>query len=341
VNPSSDRYARQQVLPWIGQEGQEKIARSRVGIVGVGALGCTAANLLARAGVGTLVLVDRDWVEEDNLHRQVLYTEEDARQRLPKVEAAAAALLKANASLTVEKVDADLGPEEARELFARTDLVLDGTDNFETRFLLNDAAVEAEKPWVYAGAVGNTGALMPIVPGETACLRCAFPLLPAPGSAPTCESAGILGPLASIVASLQGAEALKFCAGRTDLVVREYLQVDLLEGRFHRTAFTRVPDCPCCGLRKFGFLDEREGSRTHRVCGRDGVLVLAPKGTRVDLAALEVRLAALGTVFRNPYLLQAEWEGCPVTVYADGRAMIQKLEDPARARSLYARYLGM
>jgi molybdopterin-synthase adenylyltransferase len=336
-----DRHARQRILPWLGSEGQERIARSRVGVVGIGALGCTSSNLLARAGVGEIVLVDRDWVELGNLQRQILYGEDDARQRLPKVEAAAAELLRADSSIVVEKVDADLGPDEARDLFRRTDLVLDGTDNFETRFLINDAAVESGKPWIYAGAVGTTGALMVVIPGRTACLRCAFPDLPSPGSAPTCDTAGILGPLATAVASLQAAEAIKICAGREDLLLPGYAQVDLLDGTFRRTRFPLDPSCPCCGQRNFGFLEEKEGSRTHRVCGRDGVLVLAPKGTRVDLAAMESRLSALGPVFRNPYLLQMEWEGHPVTLYADGRAMIQRLEDPARARALYARYLGM
>lgn len=341
MNGAGGRHARQTILPWVGPAGQESIARSRVGVVGVGALGCTAAELLARAGVGTLVLVDRDWVEEGNLQRQLLFTEEDARQRLPKVEAAAAALLRVDASLDVRKVDGDLGADEARDLFSRVDLVLDGSDNFETRYLLNDAAVESGKPWLYAGAVGTTGALMTVLPGRSPCLRCVFPRPPAPGSAPTCETAGVLGPLPAAVASLQATEALKLCAGREDLLAGGYLQVDLLAGRFHRSRFARDPECPCCAGRKFGFLEEREGSRTHRVCGRDGVLVLAPKGTRLDLAALEERLRPLGPVFRNPYLLQVEWEGHPATVYADGRAMIQKCEDPARARALYARYLGM
>lgn len=341
MNLKGERHFKQQILPWIGPEGQAKIAGSRVGIVGLGALGTTSANLIARAGVRALTLVDRDWVEESNLQRQVLYTEEDARQRLPKVEAAGAALLRADASLHIRRVDADLGPEEARDLFRQVDLVLDGTDNFETRFLLNDAAVESGKPWIYSGAVGTTGALLVILPGKTACLRCAFPDLPSPGSTPTCDTVGILGPLASMVASLQASEALKLCAGREDLLAGGYLQVDLLLGRMSSIRFPRDPQCSCCARRMFGFLEEREGSRTHRVCGRDGILVLAQKGTRVDLAELEARLAVLGPVFRNPYLLQTEWEGHPVTLYADGRAMIQKLEDPARARALYARYLGM
>jgi molybdopterin-synthase adenylyltransferase len=338
MNP---RYARQSALSWVGVSGQERIEDSAVGIVGVGALGCTSAALLARAGVRRLALVDRDFVELSNLQRQILFTEGDAEARLPKAVAAAVHLRAARADLEVEALDADLDAELARRLFAECDLVLDGTDNFETRYLLNDAAVEAGKPWVYAGAVGMSGAVAAVLPAEGPCLRCVFPVAPKPGSAPTCETAGILGPVAATAASLQTAEALKILAGRADLLAPGYLSFDLLQGAFTRVSAPRDPACPCCASRRFEFLQEEAGTRTHRVCGRDGVMILAPKGTRVDLPELAKRLESVAPVFSNAYLLQTEWEGHPVTLYGDGRALVQRTDDPARARALYARYLGM
>jgi adenylyltransferase/sulfurtransferase len=336
-----DLYGRQSALPWVGEAGQARIGASTVAVVGVGALGCASSALLARAGVGALLLVDRDHVEFGNLQRQVLFAWRDAEERLPKVVAAGRRLEEIRPGLAVEAISADLDGDLARDLFRRADLVLDGTDNFETRYLLNDAAVEARKPWIYAGAVSAYGSVATLFPGEGPCLRCLFPDPPPPGSAPTCETSGILGPAATAVASLQTAEALKILAGRGDLCLRGLITLDLLDGSLSRVEVPRLPACPCCGQGRLDFLEERGTSRTHRLCGRDGVMVLAPRGTRLDLDALEGRLRPFGPVFRNPYLLQTEWEGHPVTLYADGRALIQKTADPARARALYARYLGM
>ncbi len=336
-----DLYARQAALPWVGEAGQARIGASAAAVVGVGALGCASSALLARAGVGSLLLVDRDHVEFGNLQRQVLFAWRDAEERLPKAVAAARRLQEIRPGLRVEALSADLDPDLARDLFRRADVVLDGTDNFETRYLLNDAAVEARKPWIYAGAVSTYGSVAALFPGEGPCLRCFFPDPPPPGSAPTCETSGILGPAATAVASLQAAEALKILAGREDLCLRGILTLDLLEGALSRVEAPRRLGCPCCGEGRLDFLEERGTSRTHRLCGRDGVMVLAPRGTRLDLEALEARLKLLGPVFRNPYLLQTEWEGHPVTLYADGRALVQKTDDPSRARALYARFLGM
>ena len=337
----TDRYARQILLPWLGEEGQARLAASSAAVVGVGALGCVSASFLARAGVGRLILVDRDFVEESNLHRQILYTEADAREHLPKAVAAAAHLREVRADLDLEPLDADLDAELARRLARDCDVVVDGTDNFETRYLINDAAVEAGKPWVYAGAVAACGSVFSVRPGVTACLRCLFPEPPAPGSAPTCETAGVLGPAVGAVASLQAAEAVKILAGRADLCAPGLLTADLVDWSFPKVEIPRRADCPCCAGRKFDFLEERSVTRTHVLCGRNGVMVLAPKGTKLDLKALKGRLEAIAPVFANPYLLQTQWEGHPVTLYADGRAMVQKTDDPARARALYARYLGM
>jgi len=335
------RYSRQALLPWLGEAGQSRIEASTAGVVGMGALGCVTADYLCRAGVGRLVLVDRDFVERTNLTRQTLYAQSDAEERLPKVVAAGRRLLEARSDLELETRCADMDGELARSLFQTCDVVVDGTDNFETRYMLNDAAVWAGKPWIYGGAVSGHGSVLLVRPGETACLRCLFPTCPPPGSASTCDTVGILGPAAGAVAALQAGEALKVLAGRSDLCAGGLLTVDLMTWSFSRIAAPRDPSCPCCSQRRFEFLDEQAGTRTHRVCGRDGILVLAPKGTRVDLEALKTRLSAVAPVYANPYLIQTEWEGHIVTIYGDGRALIQKTDDPARARALYARYLGM
>lgn len=337
----SDRYSRQTLLPWIGKEGQRRIGSKAAAVVGVGALGCTSAALLARAGVGRLVLVDRDFVEESNLPRQILYTEADAARRLPKAVAAAAHLADTRSDLAVEPLNADLDAELARTIFSECSVVLDGTDNFETRYLLNDASVESGTPWIYAGAVGTAGSVMTVRPKQSACLRCLFPQTPPPGSAPTCDTVGVLGAAASASASIQAGEAMKILSGHGGLCSEGLLSFDLESGAFSRVVHPRDPACPCCALMRLEFLDETAGSRTHHVCGRDGVLVLAPKGTRLDLKATEARLAVIANVFSNPYLLQTNWEGHAVTLYADGRALIQGTDDPARARALYAKYLGM
>ena len=336
-----NRYARQEILPWIGSKGQRCLESSTVGIAGLGALGTTCAALLARAGVGGLILVDRDVVEESNLSRQTLYTEADVSGRLPKAEAAARHLLEISSGLRLEPWIADIKSEEATELFLKCDLVLDGSDNFETRFLLNDAAVKARKPWIYAGAIGEHGALMTVLPGEGPCLRCVFPNMPPMGSVPTCETAGVFGPAPCAVASFQASEALKLLIGRREKLARGFVRVNLDGPSISVTKFPRNSECPCCAMRRFDFLEERGTSTTHHLCGQDGVMVLAPKGTRLDLRSLEARLRPLCDAYRNPYLIQAELEGHKVTIYEDGRAMIQGTNDAARARALYARYLGM
>jgi molybdopterin/thiamine biosynthesis adenylyltransferase len=335
------RYGRQSLLPWLGTKGQEALSNSCAAVVGLGALGCLSASFLARAGVGRLLLVDRDFVEESNLARQLLYDEEDCRQRLPKAVAAAQHLQAARGDLQAEARVADLDADLAKELFGLCAAVLDGTDNFETRYLVNDAAIFSGKPWIYGGAVSTYGSVMVVRPGLTPCLRCLFPDPPPPGSAPTCDTAGILAPAAGLVASLQAGEALKILVGRADLCAGGLLHADLLNWSFSRVSGERTPQCPACGQRHLDYLEEKAGTRTHRVCGRDGIMILAPKGTRLDLKAVKARLEAVAPVFSNPYLLQTEWDGHPVTLYPDGRVLIQKTDDPARARSLYARYLGM
>ncbi len=335
------RYARQELVPWIGAEGQRRLVESTVGIVGMGALGSASSTLLARAGVGRLILADRDVVEMSNLHRQMLYTEADVADRLPKSEAAARHLRAANSEIAIEPLIADIMAEEARELFSRCDVVLDGTDNFETRFLLNDAAVEAAKPWIYAGAVSDYGALMAIVPGEGPCLRCLFKEAPAAGSVPTCEAAGVFGSAPVSVAAFQASEAVKLLTGHKENLARWFVRISLKEPSLAITEFKMDPNCRCCQEGRFDFLEERAISSANRLCGQNGVMIIAPKGTRIDLAALESRLAIFGRTYRNKYLVQTDLEGFKLTVYEDGRTMVQNTSDAAKARSIYARYVGI
>ncbi len=335
------RYQRQELVPWIGADGQRRIAGSTVGIVGMGALGSTSSALLARAGVGRLILADRGVVEESNLHRQMLYTERDVSERLPKSEAAARHLRDANSSITIEPLITDVMAEEAEELFSRCDLVLDGTDNFETRFLLNDAAVKSQKPWIYAGAVADYGALMVVVPGEGPCLRCLFPEAPAAGSVPTCETAGVLGAAPVLVAAFQVSEAIKLLAGHREKLARGFVRISLAEPSMTAAELRINPQCRCCQEGRFDFLEEKVTSSANRLCGQNGVMIIAPKGTKIDLAALESRLALLGKTYKNDYLVQAELDGFKLTIYEDGRTMVQNTDDAAKARSIYARYIGI
>lgn len=335
-----DRYAHQILFPPIGPEGQERLRASTVSIVGLGALGSTSAGLLARAGVGRLRLFDRDFVELDNLQRQTLYDEEDVRGDLPKAEAARRKLERINSEVQLEAHVADVVPQNVAAVFEASDLVLDGTDNFETRMLLNDAAVERGVPWVYAGCVGSSGMVMPIRPGRSACFRCVVPSLPRPGALPTCDTAGILNAAAALVAAAQVAEALKVLTANEAALLPGLLHVDVWEGRFLVLRAPRLADCAACVQRRLDHLRSGPAGRAATLCGRNAVQIPAAPGSGLDLGALERRLAAAGRVRRNPYLLKFAVEGFEMAIFPDGRAIVQGTDDPARARSLYARFVG-
>lgn len=335
----ADRYSRQVRFGPLGAEGQAHLASARVVLVGCGALGSNIANLLGRAGVGRLRIVDRDFVELDNLQRQVLFDEEDVRSALPKAVAAAEKLRQINSSIAVEPVVVDVNYANVETLVADADAVLDGTDNFETRFVLNDACVKLGKPWVYGGCVGSYGMVLPVVPGETACLRCWLGELPPPGSSPTCDTAGVLNSAVGVVASLQSNEALKLLTGHREALAPGLTVVDVWVNSYQTLNIPRSPDCPACGRRLFPFLEAKESGAAVTLCGRDAVQVTPPPG-RIDLAEAEHRLAGIGRIRRNAYLLKLEVDGCEITVFPDGRAILQGTSDPVRARALYAKYVG-
>jgi len=335
------RYSRQVLFEEIGAEGQARLMTARVVLVGCGALGTVQASLLARAGVGTIRIIDRDFVEESNLQRQILFDEDDVRSILPKAVAAEKKLRAVNSTIRVEGIVDDLNPGSVRRLLDGFDLVLDATDNFDARFLINDYCVQTGTPWVYGACVGSYGLSFPIIPGDTACLRCVFETAPPPGLSPTCDTAGVLGPIVAIIASLQCAEALKILSGRRDRLSRRMNVVDVWEGRHNLIDLPpRDPGCLCCGRREFSWLDGAAGSDSATLCGRNSVQIRRRDGARLDLDEIARRLRPLGNLEQNKFLLRARIDRYELTVFADGRTIVGGTTDPAVARSLYSRYVG-
>lgn len=366
----AERYHRQTLLPGVGQAGQHRLSQGHALIVGCGALGCTAADLLARAGVGTITIVDRDVVELTNLQRQTLFDEDDARRAVPKAVAAAARLARANSQIRILGDCADFsganadsyfatGPEAARTGQpadsgrgpARPGVIIDGTDNFSTRFLLNDVAVKYSVPLVYAGVVGAEAMSATLVPGVTPCLRCLFDAPPPPGSTPTCDTAGVLGPAAAIAAACEAADALKVLLGRADLLSHTLLHFDLWSNLRRRIALppsARQPDCPCCVQRTFEYLAARDAAPAV-MCGRNAIQLSPPPGSaRPDLPRAAAALEPVADVTLSEYLLRASMHDEPadtagtleLTLFADGRLTVRGTSRPERARQLAGRYLG-
>jgi adenylyltransferase/sulfurtransferase len=342
--PDSPRYSRQVLFPPIGIGGQARLLGRRVAIVGCGALGTALAEMMCRAGVGHLRLIDRDVVEESNLGRQSLYTAADARDTLPKAAALRGHLLAFNPEVEIVAEVADLNASTAPRLLDGVELILDGSDNFDTRYLMNDYAVSHQIPWIYGACIASRGLSAVILPGETPCLRCLFPEPPPAGSAETCDTAGIIAPAATLIAALQAAEALKLLVGARSAVRRTLVSVELwpfrlveLGGKDPRP----VPECVACQQRRFPYLEGLDRARTLTYCGRDAVQVVPGGGrSEVDLDALERRLAAHFRCRRNDFVLRVELEDRGLVIFADGRALITGTGDPAEARSLYDRYVG-
>jgi adenylyltransferase/sulfurtransferase len=340
---SLERYSRQMRFYGVAEEGQRRLLHSHVTLCGCGALGTVIANALVRAGVGHLRLVDRDFIETSNLQRQVLFDEHDVAENLPKAEAAARKLTAINSSVYVEPVVTDIDRTNILDLVHDADLILDGTDNFEIRYLINDAAVKLGKPWVYGGCIGSHGQTMTILPGETPCLRCVFEAAPAPGEAGTCETAGVLSPIVNIVASYQVTEALKILTGRRDKVNRDLIYLDVWENIQRRIKVAPLlgkVDCPCCRRRRFEWLEGEQGSHTTSLCGRNAVQVAHRTPVRLNFEELAGHLEKLGAVSYNRFLLKFTTDGHEFTVFPDGRAIIKGTSDVDKARTLYAKYIG-
>jgi len=336
-----DRYSRQMILPGWGQQGQARLATKTAVVVGCGALGSHIASHLVRAGVGRLVLADRDFVEWHNLPRQALYTEADARDGVPKAVAAARRLRRINTQVQIEEHVVDVNADTIEELVAGADVVMDGADNFEVRYLLNQVCVKLGIPWVYGGVLGTYGLTTAILPGETPCLRCLLGPMPPPGSVPTCETAGVLGPVVAVIAALEATEGLKFLLDRRDEVLHSLVMIDVWNGDLERAQTQRSNTrCPVCDDRRFDLLDAERGSMAAVLCGRNAVQVSPRPAPTLNLAALAERLAGVGPLRVNDYLLRLDVEDCQLTIFADGRAIVKGTDDPAQARALYARYVG-
>jgi len=339
VTPADrDRYSRQILFPGIGAEGQERLLASSVAIVGCGALGSFQAGALARAGAGRILLIDRDYVELSNLQRQWLFDESDARESLPKAIAAARALARINSGVEVIPLVSDLTAANIEKLLGEAGLILDGTDNFETRYLINDYAIRRGVPWIYGAALGSYGLTMPVLPARTACLKCVYPEPPA-GAQPTCETAGVVNAVTSAIASFQVADAIKILAGHADEVRPRITSVDVWTGEVRQIAQPAPrADCPACGNREFVHL---EGARRAPVslCGRNAVQI-HEREQALDLNDLKHRLAPLGEVRANEFALRFFAPPYELTIFPDGRAIIKGTADTGLARSLYARYVG-
>ncbi len=336
------RYSRQMLFERIGPSGQTCLKHASVVVVGCGALGGNLANLLVRAGVGFLRLIDRDFIEVNNLQRQPLFDEHDIAEALPKAEAAARKLHRANSAVEIEAVVADFHPANAEELCREADLILDGTDNLETRYLINDVAIARGVPWVYGACLGAEGLVLPVQPGITACLRCVWPDPPAPGSIPTCDTAGILAAAAAVVASLQATEAMKLLMGRTD-ELHSLLAVDVWSGRIRHVnvqAAYDAGDCPCCRRGQHEFLRGERFAATTSLCGRDAVQILPPEGLTLDLRKIANRLPGTARAKSSDYLLRFQVDTYHVTLFTDGRAIVQGTTDAAIARGVIAKYVG-
>ena len=337
----NERYSRQVLFPEIGKSGQEKLLAARVLIVGCGALGASHAEMLSRAGVGHLRIVDRDFVEFTNLQRQTLFSESDAAERLPKAVAARNRIAEINSEIEVDAIVADVNYSNVEQLIDGCDLVIDGTDNFQVRYLLNDACVKLGKTWIYGAAVSSYGTTMTIIPGKTPCLRCIFDEMPDAGSSPTCDTAGVIMPIIATVSATQVSEALKLIVGDTDALHGSLMQFDVWANDRQRIKLGAPnPECKTCGQQIFEYLEAENAEFSAVLCGRNAVQIAPPRPAQLDLASLAERVGRLADVKQNEYLVRFMSGENEITVFGDGRAIIKGIDDVAEARSLYARYIG-
>ncbi len=344
VSKPESRYARQIRFPPIGPSGQLKLQQSHALIVGCGALGSVIANTLARSGVGKLRLIDRDFLEKSNLQRQVLYDEEDVKSGLPKAVAAANRLRRINSEIAIEAIVADVDASNLEAYCADVDVILDGSDNFEIRFLLNDVSVKLSIPWIYGGCLGADGQTMTILPGESACLNCLMldgP--PPPGTTPTCDSYGILSPIINVIASIQSNEAIKILSGNRNSVSRKLNVFALWDNEVRQLDVSSLRDrvdCPTCKQHTYQWLNGDRGSHSAVLCGRNAVQLSFPERQTISLSELSARLKELGRVESNAFLLRFYIEEYVLTIFPDGRAIVSGTDDVAMARKLYSQYLG-
>jgi adenylyltransferase/sulfurtransferase len=339
-----ERYSRQILFNGIGEAGQARLAGSCAVMIGCGALGAMQAETLARAGIGKLILVDRDFVEESNLQRQIMFEESDARKHLPKAVAARRRIARVNSAIQVEAMVTDVNFKNIEEVIADADVVLDGTDNFETRFLINDACVKTDTPWIYGAAVGSYGLTMTVLPHETPCLRCVLEAMPGPGTGETCDTAGVLMPVISIIASIQASEAIKILTGQKEKLHGSLVRVDVWDFQMNKIGlanFAGQSDCPVCAQNEFDFLRGAGRQVAVSLCGRNAVQIAQSGSSKIDFKSLAERLKPLGEVAFNDFLLRFRVEDYDITVFRDARSIIKGTNDINIARGVYARYIGV
>ena len=339
--PPDDRYSRQIRFAPIGEAGQQRLSAARVLVVGLGALGTVTADQIVRAGVGFVRLIDRDFVELSNLQRQSLFDEEDIRNNLPKAVAAEGRLRRINSSVQIEAKVEDVNPSNIEDFLADVDLVLDALDNFETRFVINDACAKHRKPWIYTAAVGSYGLVMPVLPGTTPCLRCLLGSLPAPGTSPTCETAGVVAPITHIIASIQVAEALKFLTGSLNADDVRLTAYDVWSHRFQRIDVGKdsMTTCSVCSDGNFEYLHGNP-LRTITLCGRNAVQLIPEVKGDIDFKELSKSIGVFGRVEFNDFLLRCLAPPYELTLFKDGRAIVKGTEEAGTARSIYSKMVG-
>ncbi len=344
MSQSLERYSRQILFQHIGDDRQKLLMDSTAVVIGCGALGTISSSYLVRAGIGQIRIIDRDFIEENNLQRQILFDENDISENLPKAIAAQRKLQEINSRVKVEGIVTDANYSNIDELTKDADIIIDGTDNFETRFLVNDFCVKNSVPWVYGACIGSRGMVMNIMPSKTPCLRCVFETMPQIGSFPTCDTAGVIGPIAGIIASFQVTEAIKILTGDYASVNKNLLEIDVWDTNFRQIDISELKDinnCPTCKLHNYEFLEAEAGIMTTFLCGKNAVQVMSRNTGNIDLRQLEQRLGAIADVSCNTFMLRFKVKNHSFNVFADGRAIITGTADSSTAKSLYSKYLGM
>lgn len=343
VDMNLDRYSRQMAFASLGRDGQQRLTQSHVVVCGCGALGTSQANLLVRAGVGRITLIDRDFVDLSNLQRQSLFDQDDVQQHRPKSVAAAERLRKINDQIQVIPIVADVQPNNIESFVQQADIVLDGTDNFETRYLLNDACCKNQRPWIFGGCLGAMGQTMTVIPGTSACFACLTPEPPEPGAVETCETGGILGTIIQSIAAIQVNEAIKLLACGMEAASTHLTVIDLWSMAFRRVDLSRLAGqgCEVCRHGKYDWLEGRHGNQVDVLCGRNSVQIRGQSRGPIDLPGLAARLEDVGKVLVNEYLLRLTVDSYAITVFPDARAIVSGTQDPAVARSLVAKFIGV
>ena len=344
MEQSLERYSRQILFQHMGEEHQRVLMNSTAVVIGCGALGTVSSSYLTRAGIGQIRIIDRDFIEESNLQRQILFDENDISENLPKAIAAQRKLQKINTKIKIEGIVSDINYSNIDELTKDVDIIIDGTDNFETRFLINDYCVKNSVPWIYGACIGSRGVVMNVIPSETPCLRCIFETMPQIGSFPTCDTAGVIGPIAGIIASIQVTEAIKILTKDYVSVNKKLLEIDVWDTKFKLidiSELKEVNNCPTCKIHNYKFLEAEDGIMTTFLCGKSAVQVMSRNAGNIDLEQLEHRLGPITDVSRNAFMLKFKIKNHEFTVFPDGRAIITGTADSSTARNLYSKYLGM